>query len=1213
MGKLRVGWVFLGLAFTAGLGSGADDPPWKRVLKGDDARKATELERRLDEFEEAGKFAEAHTPARELLALRERVQGAGHWQTQDARRLVETLQQIAGKPVDLQKALVLATKQTAEAEQLYQQGRYARAEVLYRQALGVRQKVLGAEHPHTAGSLDRLAGSLDAQGRYAQAEPLLRQALAIRQKVLGTEHPGTALSLNNLAVNLHAQGRYIQAESLIRQALAISRQLLGAEHPNIARKLNNLAMNLNAQGQYAQAEPVIREALAIKQKVLGAEHPHTALSLHNLAVNLSDQGLYAQAEVLDRQALAIRQKVLGAEHPDTAQSLDNLALNLRAQGQYAQAEVLDRQALVIRQKVLGAEHPDTAQSLNGLALNLYCQGRYAQAEALLRQALAIRQKVLGAEHPDTAQGLSNLALNLDAQGRYAQAEPLYRQALAICQKVLGAGHSRTATSLNNLAVNLDAQGRYAQAEPLYRQALAIKQKVAGAQHSDTATSLNNLAGNLNAQGRYTQAEPLYRQALAICQKVLGAQHPDTAQSLDNLAKTVYIQGRYAQAEPLLRKAAASFEAARLRITAAGLDRAPFAAERSPLAGLASCLARLGQPTDAWQFAESGLARGLLDDLAARTAPPVSPKEQQRRQLQNTRLDYLDRKLVPLLTATQLSAPDEARRDVLSRERAALQAELARDAAAEARREVYPLNRIQVELPADAALLFWIDLRTRAKTVDPLGDHWACIIRRLGTPTWVRLVGSGPGQAWTEDDDRLPQQVQQALAHGENDWRDLAHRLAAQRLVPLQPALAATTELPPVSRLITVPAGRMAGIPLDALTDRYAISYAPSGTLYARLRERHRPLRDPTLLALGDPDFALPASPPPPAAPEYGLLLTVVPADGNAFKARLRGGDVLLRYGDTKLTTRADLKVATEGGPVPVQVWRDGRTLDLKVPPGKLGVEVSPEPAAEALRQWRAFTDLVAARTRDDIRPLPASRVEVSALAALFPKGKAQVWLGSQASEQKLDELIVAKRLKDFRLLHFATHGKMDPVTAARSALLLARDQLPDPFEQARLGKKVYDGRLTVEAIRTTWELDADLVTLSACETALGPDGGGEGNLGFARVLLLKGARSLLLSLWKVDDTATALLMQRFYQNLLAQRPGLQGRLPKAEALREAQAWLRQLPAAERDRLAAQLGKAGPRGDIVPKKPVVPGAGGAAQTPYAHPRYWAAFILIGDPE
>src|SRR5262249_28540732 len=138
----------------------------------------------------------------------------------------------------------------------------------------------------------------------------------------------------------------------------------------------------------------------------------------------------------------------------------------------------------------------------------------------------------------------------------------------------------------------------------------------------------------------------------------------------------------------------------------------------------------------------------------------------------------------------------------------------------------------------------------------------------------------------------------------------------------------------------------------------------------------------------------------------------------------------------------------------------------------------------------------------------------------------------------------------FGYIHLATHGEVDRAQASRCALLLARDGLPDPLAQSLAGQKVYDGRLSVGEILDDWQLDADLVVLSACETGLGQEGGGEGLMGFSQALLSKGARSLVLSLWKVDDTATALLMVRFYENLLGKRQGLKEGMSKVEALRE---------------------------------------------------------------
>src|SRR5262249_50200897 len=138
---------------------------------------------------------------------------------------------------------------------------------------------------------------------------------------------------------------------------------------------------------------------------------------------------------------------------------------------------------------------------------------------------------------------------------------------------------------------------------------------------------------------------------------------------------------------------------------------------------------------------------------------------------------------------------------------------------------------------------------------------------------------------------------------------------------------------------------------------------------------------------------------------------------------------------------------------------------------------------------------------------------------------------------------------------------------------------------------------------------SELVTLSACQTALGKYERGEGFVGFAQALLLAGSRSVCLSLWKVDDNSTALLMQRFYRNLLGRRAGLRAPLGQAEALAEAKRWLRDLSAEEVARLASLLRENVARGKIKPR--VV--ADRKEQRPYAHPYFWAAFILVGDPD
>jgi CHAT domain-containing protein len=130
-------------------------------------------------------------------------------------------------------------------------------------------------------------------------------------------------------------------------------------------------------------------------------------------------------------------------------------------------------------------------------------------------------------------------------------------------------------------------------------------------------------------------------------------------------------------------------------------------------------------------------------------------------------------------------------------------------------------------------------------------------------------------------------------------------------------------------------------------------------------------------------------------------------------------------------------------------------------------------------------------------------------------------------------------------------------------------------------------------------------------------------VGFTQALLISGTRSVCLSLWKLDDSATALLMQRFYPNLLGGRPGLSGPLPKAEALQDAKAWLRGLRRSEVLAAAAELSAGVERGkgasgressDRVEIRPLTDQSqGGADDRPYAEPYFWAAFVLAGDPD
>jgi CHAT domain-containing protein/Tfp pilus assembly protein PilF len=1162
---------------------GAGKPPWQRLLQGDDAKKAQRLQQQITQYSEAAEFDAALKAAEELLALRQKIQGTDHWQA------------------------VITDWQRKEFQI-----------ILKREAAD--QKTMAK-----ISALAREADTLRSRGRYREEQPLREQVLNCSRQLLGEEHPLSATSYHNLAANQHAQGKNAEAELNVLKALDLHCRLLGEEYPNTAASYTLLARCQNAQGNYAEAEQNSLKALDLYRKLWGVEHREIASSYNALAANQEAQGKYAEAERNSLKALELDRKLRGEEHPDTAINYHNLALNQQAQGKYAEAERNYRKALDLRLKLRGEEHPDTATCYNNLATNQDAQGKYAEAERNFRKALDLRLKLRGEEHLDTVLSYNNLAVNLNAQGRYAEAERYYLKALDLLRKLQGEEHPHAAQSYSGLALNQLAQGKDAEAEQNNRKALDLHRKLWGEEHPLTATSYHNLASSQIAQGKFAEADWNYRKALDLRLKRLGEEHPDTASSYNGLAGSHYTQGQYAEAERLWNQGADLFDRTRLWIASSGLERATVTSKRSPLLPLAAVLARNQKPQAAWQRYEQSLARGTGDDFAQRRH--FSPEDVARRAQLLLQLDRLDRQLAQTLGGKETPEHKQRAKELLG-QRLHAQQQLS-DSARQLEHQYgaavgQVLNQadIQKALAADAALLGWVDHKGHPKEADPNGEHWAVLLRAQGDPIWLRLPGSGPDRSWTDADWRLPDDLIQALRQPKSDWQDLARRLGQQRLEPLANHLAASQGLPAVRRLVVLPSNRMDGLPVDLLAEGYTVSYAPSGSLYAYLHDRQRPTSQ-GLLVLADPVFDPPKAEAAAAnLPPGGLLLDVVAPGSNAATAGLKAGDVLLRYADTDLTSLTDLTQALQAHAqdkeVALRFWRTGEAQTATTQPGKLGVVLARDPAPKALADRRQFAkELEQARSADDgdWQPLPGTRIEAEALRRLFAGRKQDVQLltDSQASEQALDALSRSGALGKLRFVHLATHGLLDQQTPLRSALILSRDKLPDPDQQLAKGAPLYDGMLTAAEVLRDWHLDADLVTLSACQTALGKYEVGESFVGFPQALLLAGARSVCVSLWNVNDTATALLMSRFYQNLLGARDGLKAPLPKAEALAEAQTWLRRLLRSEALKLAAQVTGGVERGKgrpALPQTPVVPGTD-KDEPPYAHPYYWAAFVLVGD--
>jgi len=173
-------------------------------------------------------------------------------------------------------------------------------------------------------------------------------------------------------------------------------------------------------------------------------------------------------------------------------------------------------------------------------------------------------------------------------------------------------------------------------------------------------------------------------------------------------------------------------------------------------------------------------------------------------------------------------------------------------------------------------------------------------------------------------------------------------------------------------------------------------------------------------------------------------------------------------------------------------------------------------------------------------PLLNTKLEIEKLKEIFPKSKAYL-------EEEFTMERVRKEAGQSDLIHFATHGVLDPDAPLFSALILA------------------DGRLEAHEIFSL-DIRSYLVTLSACETGLGKVTAGDEVVGLTTAFIYAGASSIVVSLWCVDDVSTSILMRNFYKNL---RDGMS----KTEALQRAQLFLMKT--------------------------------------HPHPFYWTPFILVGD--
>ena len=1018
-------------------------------------------------------------------------------------------------------------------------GNYKKAVLSSKKSLAISEQFYGKSHSSTGISLNNLATIYVAQGHYVEAIKFSKRALSIIEKTVGVSHPDTAVFIENLGVAYSKQGHIDKAKKLLKRALRIREKKLGANDQSTADTLNNIAKAYEKEGRFDKAVLLHKRTLAIRKKAYGAEHEFTGVSLENLASVYAKQGRYDEALKLHKRVLTIRKKIFGIEHHEVGTSLNNLASVYSSQGNYHEAVKLHKRALSIRTKTLGTEHYLVGHSLNNLALNYNLLGRFDQALQLYKRAFSVRTKFLNEENPIIGDSLNNIATVYGSLGKYDKAVQHYKRALTIQEKNLGSDHFKTGNILNNLAQAYVNLGRYQEATRLHKRALSIYKKTYGAEHHRISDSMNNIALALMYSDKDDEAETFFKQAIAINKKDRGIHHPITAKYLNNIALLYRKIGKFNKAYQYYKQSTKIYlkrsAVSHLDYDVKSRDQnrkeieknkwvfiGQVSASYSLAKQLPNNFSRLRQETFKMaQWALGTEAAKALRQMAARTGSKNTHLANLIRKQQDKIYEWhsIDRKMVTAASKTkkernkiieakwsdQLEKIDELITNISERLKNNFP-----EYTSLVTPEPITLEIAQQLLKPNEALVSFLLAED---------ESYAWVLTKNNEPAWVKLplgyreisnkvqaLRCGlDGSSWKKPENTNKCQKLLNVTYSYKDYKaseplpfslDVAHDL-------YEVLFSQVKELIKDKHLLIVSDGALTSLPFQVLiAQKPAKSFVTDQNEYSQVATWLGKQHAITVL---------------PSVPSLKVLRDKRQQTKNTTKSYIGFGNPLLAGKDGK----------------DKRAWDKQKCLK-----NNLSSKFQLPRADSSLPALRSFYRGTRANinTLKQQFPIPETADELCAVAQSLGASESNIYLGKNATESKIKSLN-SNNLKDFRYIHFATHGLLSGELEfqAEPALIFTP---PDNATEKD------DGLLTASEVANL-KLNADWIILSACNTAAGKTIGAEPFSGLARAFFYAGANALLVSHWAVNSNATVKLITKSFDSL-RQNP----QIGRSEALRQ---------------------------------------------------------------
>ena len=970
---------------------------------------------------------------------------------------------------------------------LRREGDYQRGEEMARKLLKEVEQSQGKGSFEAAWAIDFVVEAMLYQGEGTKAEcrVLAERALAIKQRVLGPNHKRIPATLERLGQIEFQKRNFDKSRGLFERALSIRETVLGPDALALTTSLESLANIDLEEGKLDDAMTRYRRELGIIEKANGMEHPRTASVLYNMA-RLQDEMLDFEGALASYQrSRKITESTYGSDHVLMAYILNGEAQVMDWLGDYVRAREKYEEALSIAEAALPDDHYFLAACRNNLGFLLSRIGDMSSAGEVFEQALEGYRANPSDHAEQIASTMASLAGVLQAEGRHAEALTALEEALELKIQAVGPEEEDVASILERLGRAHLAQGSPDEAVPYLRRALNISETQLDPAHPDVGRQISLLAYAQTLSPSEDADETDFLRALNILESKWGSEHPEVAETLHRQSVYYHHHSEYKKAFAVAQRAE-RISLAQVKITSAALP------ERQALAYTADRVS----------------GRDVMIDAARNASDPQLIREAWNAVIQSRGL-VLESQMQRLSALRASDTPEIAHAaEELSRASKRLANLLVRGSHGQSPGRYQGIVR-EYRKGYESA-------QRRLYAIAPESQTWEASLSEIQTrlPEGTALVGITRAASPTNPDD--------------------ADYIAF--VLPDQDARPRLVELGTAS-VIDALISRWRGTILGFGDDDHAV-----GT---QVREG---LWDPVAAVIPGADLVLLV----PDGALHQVSFAALPRKGGGFVVE---DGRLIHY----LTSERDaaLPATTNLGKGLLVVG--GSDYDLLA---DASLPAEPVPTTD----FRSGLEECEGLGSHRFEPLPGTGREAEAIAALWKtanNGSLETEPLHLLSRTRATEASVKEELSGRRAIHLATHGFYLNGTCAPSAASRRgigglsperrplRPQTENPLRLTGLALtganrrseadlEEDDGILTAQEVSTLDLRGTELAVLSACDTGTGDILIGEGILGLRRAFQAAGTRTLVTSLWPVDDEATQRWMVAFYRSLWLDKLGVAG-------------------------------------------------------------------------